>query len=366
MRWNSDISQTALARITGLAQSTLSGIISGKIVLKNLDKINEVLDGFSAFRASFQKVDRSTQGEPETATTTRPPQWSIYPERLDLEEFSHELKCFERDYTTVPSTAVLAQAGPLHGRISQVCSTDSEAQRLRARSHLLMGQVIWDASQRRDTHTASGHLSEAAVIAQTLGDHSILAHALLRSSYIPLYGPAPDPFKALIAARRAMITARDDRGLQSLAALHISEAQARLHNSREAEEHLDHAATLACEVAEESGTQEGRHLRIAGSVHLELERPGRAQHLLEQAVHVLADRPKTRGIALANLAMAHVRQQEVEGATLILHHAMDIAHTTHAGGATSLIANVVRELSSWRTLPAVIDIQDRFVDLITR
>lgn len=365
VRWNTDLSLTALVKLTGLAQSTLSDIVSGKTVLKNLDKINTALEGLSLFCQQAQEVPKEPRLQRVGETSMTP--WSAHRDVFDMEEFAHALERLEKAYTTVPSTTVLAQIGPLHGQLSQIMSAEYEAQRLRARSNLLMGQVLWDASQRRDVHSAAGHLDEAAVIAQAIGDHDVLAHALLRRSFIPLYSPAGDPQLALATARRAMITAHEDRELRALAALHVGEAHARLRDHHDAEQHLDHADALAREAPDlDSGTWEGRRLRIAGSVYLELDQPSRAQSALEQAVHVLRDRPKTRGIALANLSLTHVRQREVEGATTVLHHAMDLSCTTHAGGATPLIASVVRELAPWRTVPAVVNVQDRFIDLLTR
>lgn len=46
VRWNTDLSQTALARMTGLGQSTISEIISGKVELKHQGRINKVFEGF--------------------------------------------------------------------------------------------------------------------------------------------------------------------------------------------------------------------------------------------------------------------------------------------------------------------------------
>ncbi len=50
VRWNTDLSLMALVKLTGLAQSTLSDIISGKLVLKRSDKINTALEGLGALR----------------------------------------------------------------------------------------------------------------------------------------------------------------------------------------------------------------------------------------------------------------------------------------------------------------------------
>lgn len=362
VRWNTDLSLMALVKLTGLAQSTLSDIVSGKVELKKTDKINTALEGLRPLPPSHPPLPPLE----ERADTHFLP--FTHQDAFDLEEMAHALSVLERDYTTTSSTPLLARAGQLHGRlIRAVFDGDPTAQGLRARSNLLMGKLVWDASQRRETHTSALHLDEAITISRAIGDHTTLAHALLRRAFIPLYSPPTNSQLALITARRAMTTAEQDPALQALAALHVSEAHARLDNPRDAEKHLEHADDLARSVAGlNSRTWQGRRLRIAGSVYLALDEPARARPVLEQAVGILEDRPKSHGIALANLALTHVRLEEIDGAVATLQHAMDTAHSTHGGGATPLIAAAVRELTPWRTTPVVADVQDLFIDLLTR
>lgn len=44
VRWNTDLSHLALVKMTGLAQSTISDVVSGKLVLKKVDKITAALE----------------------------------------------------------------------------------------------------------------------------------------------------------------------------------------------------------------------------------------------------------------------------------------------------------------------------------
>lgn len=366
------LSQEALARMCGVAQSTINRAESGA-GLTDRRKAHRALQGLGAPLETdvpreqvSPKPLRAKRAPSRTAPGLPPSPWTARDDLSDLslETFAHALAGLEQDYASTSSMAVLARIGPLHGQLSQ---SHPGAHRLRARSNLLMGQVLWDASQRREPHAATSHLTEAAIIAQSAGDHEVLAQALLRSSYIPLYGPDPDPQQALVTAHRAMISARESPNLRALAALHISEAYARLRKGREAQQMLEQADAAAGEAHEIDGDAwGGRRLRIAGSVFLELDQPVQARQMLEQAVLALTDRPKTCGIALANLALAHVRQREIEGAASALHHAMDLTQATHAGGATSLIASVVKELAPWRTEEVVLAVQDRFIDLLTR
>jgi hypothetical protein len=57
-----------------------------------------------------------------------------------------------------------------------------------AESSILMGQLVWDVSQRRDHATTLAHFDHAIAAAQQIGDALAEAHALLRKSYVALYG----------------------------------------------------------------------------------------------------------------------------------------------------------------------------------
>ena len=358
------LSQEALARMCEVAQSTITRAEAGK-GLTDRRKAYEALKGLGALNRQGPEEQASHRG----AASPVPSRRLGPPEVPDIEEMVHGLRLLEQGYLTVPSTLVLARAGQLHGRLNHQpgFADHPVVQALLARSCLLMGKVIWDASQRRETHTAALYLDEAIVIARTIGDDHTLAQALLRRSFIPLYSPVGDQNLALFTASRAMATAHEAPSLKALAALHVSEAHARLKHPREAQRYLDAADDFA-QLAPDADitTWEGRRLRIAGSVHLELDRPGHAQGLLEQAAVLLRRRPKSHGIVLANLALAHVRQRESDGAVAALHDAMDVAHTTRAGGAMPLISTAVRELTHWRPSPSVAEAQDRFIDLLTR
>lgn len=359
-----NLSQEALARMCGVAQSTVTRAEAGK-GLTDRRKAFEALKGLGAF--DRQKPEEQP-GHPD-AVGNALSQRLESTEASDIEKLAHSLRLLEQDYLTVPSTLVLARAGELHGRLNHQpgFADHPVARALRARSCLLMGKVVWDASQRRETRAAAIYLDEAMATARAIGDNHTLAQALLRRSFIPLYSPTGDQHLALLTASRAMTTAHEDPSLQALAALHVSEAHARLKHPREALKYLDTADDFA-QLAPDAdvATWEGRRLRIAGSVHLELGRPDHAQNLLEQAAVLVRGRPKSHGIVLANLALAHVRQRDSDAAITVLHDAMDVSHTTRAGGAMPLISAAVKELTRRLPSPSVAEAQDRFIDLLTR
>ncbi|QYX34534.1 hypothetical protein K1J57_16930 [Nocardiopsis sp. MT53] len=292
-------------------------------------------------------------------------------ERLDSEArdwADDELRRLERDYDLVSSSMLLAEAGQIHGVLANATvPADSEGTRavleLRARSALLMGQLIWDASHRRDGGAAGSYLDQAAHAARHSRNRDVLAQALLRQSFIPLYGTG-DNRGALIAAQRAVHAARGLPAVHALAALHVSEAHARLGDRTAAEQHLREVDRLVEKADLEPGEWNGRRLRISGSVYLSLRRPQQAQRILEEAVPLLEERAKSQAIVVANLALAHLRQQRPDEAAAVLHDAMDLIESTRAGGALTLVATASRELSPWRGEPWVADVHDRLFTLM--
>ncbi|MFD6097578.1 helix-turn-helix domain-containing protein [Nocardiopsis flavescens] len=90
VRWNTDLSLTALVKLTGLAQSTLSDIISGKRELKNLDKINAALEGLGANASHHALAGPSTS----SSTPSSGPQLAAIasPDELFTESVSDTIR----------------------------------------------------------------------------------------------------------------------------------------------------------------------------------------------------------------------------------------------------------------------------------
>ncbi|MEY9210825.1 hypothetical protein [Thermobifida halotolerans] len=91
-----------------------------------------------------------------------------------------------------------------------------------------MGQLVWDASQRRDHATARTYFDQAIQAARQLRDSSTEGLALLRMSFVALYGEK-DPRAGLeLAIRTAETANHNSRVLTGLATLHAAEAYAML------------------------------------------------------------------------------------------------------------------------------------------
>ncbi len=98
----------------------------------------------------------------------------------------------DEQYDHVPSTSLLAQAGHVLAHIA-VLREQMPASRARRDLHVveveaetLMGQLVWDASQRRDHISARQHYDKAVAAAREIGNAALEGHALLRKSYVAL------------------------------------------------------------------------------------------------------------------------------------------------------------------------------------
>ncbi|GAB3157875.1 hypothetical protein GCM10027290_59870 [Micromonospora sonneratiae] len=281
-----------------------------------------------------------------------------------------------RQYNSAPATSLLPAAGRLHTEISHLraqangegvrkalCAAESE-------SALLMGQLIWDASQRYDGVTATAHYKHAASSAQQSGDLFLEAYASLRTCYISLYGNQ-DPRSGLAQATLAAESAAraESKALSGIALLHAGEAHAMLGDRADCEQALSKAETLLSQINESDPGRDyalaGQFERLAGSCYLSLGEPTKAQQLLQPLLAHDFSQPKLQAIALGNLSLALVQQRQVEDAVTTLHGAIDIAERTRGGGAMNVIFRVIKELRPWRSRADVNDVQERALTLVT-
>lgn len=231
-----------------------------------------------------------------------------------------------------------------------------------------MGQLVWDASQRRDHTTAKTYYEQSADLARHLRDTTLEAHALLRTCYVALYG-ARDKQAGLALAERAAETAEHTSpALTGLALLHVAEAHAILRSSSDCERALSRAERQLAHVdgSDAAGlvspTQFGR---LAGSCYLSLGDHRRAETLLASTAEKLRDRRKSRAIVLGNLTLARIRQRDVEAGVASLTEAIAELETTRGGGGMNIVFGAARELRPWRQEPFVAEVHDRLLGLMT-
>ncbi|WP_027929190.1 helix-turn-helix domain-containing protein [Amycolatopsis thermoflava] len=281
---------------------------------------------------------------------------------------------FETEYDISPSTGLLAAATQ---HLARVAHLRAEARSNRVRRELwaleaetatLMGQFVWDASQRRDDEAPRAYFDQAIHAARQVGATAAESYATLRKSYLALYGEK-QPKVGLAAAHEAAVIAKPvSPALTGLALLHVAEANAMLRERRACETALG-AAQEQLDLVGEADTA-GEYFsspeidRMAGSCYLFLGLAERAEVPLLRAARTLATRKKLQAIVLGNLSLARLRQGEIDGAVQALHGAIDALQTTRGGGGLNVAFAAGKELRPWRQHGAVQEVGERLFALM--
>lgn len=243
----------------------------------------------------------------------------------------------------------------------ELCTVEVEAA-------TLMGQLVWDASQRHDHATTRAYLAQAITAARQIPDGVAEGHALLRMAFVSLYTEKKPQVALDLALQAAERAANRSLVMRGLGLLHAAEAYAMLGRRSDCEHALGEAETCFEQISPVDAAIEmfspAQYGRLAGSCYLLLNDAKRAESMLENAAQSLQDRPKSHAIVLGNLALARLRQEDLEMATASLHAAIDLVEMTRGGGGLNVVFNAGRELQQWRELPIVRDVQDRLFRLV--
>lgn len=278
-------------------------------------------------------------------------------------------------YDTAPSAALLADAGQCLGQIGFFRRNAASGQVRRelavaeAEAATLMGKLVWDASGRRDQATPLVFLDQAVTAAGQVGDKAAQGHALLRMSYLALYGSRDPRDGHRLASVAADTTKRASNALTGLALLHAAEGCAMRGERRACERCLGQAEALLDRIAE-IDTAAGlftlvHYRRLAGSCYLYLRDPAQAQQYLTAAARELPGGTKSLAIVLGNLALACIRQRRLDEAAAHLDDAITVIEQTWGGGGLTVVFAAGRELRPWRSEPVVQDAYDRLLGLMT-
>ncbi|MGC4805730.1 helix-turn-helix transcriptional regulator [Micromonospora sp. DT233] len=279
-------------------------------------------------------------------------------------------------YDTSPSIAILPDASRLHSEVNllRVHATGEPVRRalrdVEAAASIFMGQLVWDASQRRHVQAALNYYDQATHAAKQNNDAEAEAQARLRRSFIALYSE-DDPKSGLAqATQAAQLASRcGDHTLAGVALLHVGEANAMMGERLACEEALGRAESHLGHTDDGDQTRAlasaGQLNRLAGSCYLLLGEPKRAQSFLEEAPAEIRERRKSHAIVLGNLALARLRQRDLDGATETLHQVIDVVEETRGGGAVNVLFTAGRELRPWRDRPDVQEVLDRTLALMS-
>lgn len=300
-----------------------------------------------------------------------------HPSSVDLVAVAYlrdRLHRLDEQYDHLPSTLLLAEAGPLYGQTAFLREHASNRVRrellaAEVEAATLMGQLVWDVSQRRDHRTANHFFEQAIAAARESRDAPGEAHAELRRSYVALYGVG-NPQVGLALAQRAAVAAEpSSHVIAGLAMLHAGEAKAMLGDAKSCDEALGAAETHFDQILPDDPASAlfcpSQHGRLAGSCFLFLGKPEKAEPILDATRRTLKDRKKSTAIVLGNLALAGIRQRNIDAAVIRLHEAIDLVEQNRGGGGLNIVFTAARELRPWRNEQVVQEVNDRLLGLMT-
>jgi tetratricopeptide (TPR) repeat protein len=302
-----------------------------------------------------------------------------HPQSVDMATAAHlreRAQSLAKQYDLAASTSLLPAAGEYLGHVTflRKQAPDNpvlrELQATEAQLATLMGQLVWDASQRRDHVTAIGYYDQAISAANRAGETTAEAYARLRKSYVALYGEQEPQAGLRLAQEAATLAATaGSHSLQGLALLHVGEGYAMLGDRRDCEAALG-AAEAHLQAMRTTDPAHGllsadRLGRIQGSCYLALGDSAKAGSILEGTARRLQGRHKSKAIVLGNLALAYVHQREIDQAATVLHRAIDLLEVSRGGGGLNVVSAAVRELRPWRQEPVAQDVHERLLALMT-
>jgi hypothetical protein len=161
-----------------------------------------------------------------------------HPRSVDMAAAAHlreQAQSLAKQYDLAASTSLLPAAGECMGQVTFLHKQAPDGPVLRqlqvteAQLATLMGQLVWDASQRRDHATATGFYDQAISAANRAGETTAEAYARLRKSYVALYGEyKPQTGLRLAQEATTLAATAGSHALQGLALLHVGEGYAML------------------------------------------------------------------------------------------------------------------------------------------
>jgi transcriptional regulator with XRE-family HTH domain len=294
---------------------------------------------------------------------------------VSVARLREQVRGLDERYDRVPSTLLIPEAAQCLGQVvflrvhARRPYVRHELHEAEAEAATLMGQLVWDASQRRDHDTAVSYFDQAIDAARERGNKAAEGLAALRKSFVALYGWRDPKAGLALTERTAHITATASKVITGLAVLHTAEAHAMLGERRECEQALGAAEAHFGQIQPGdpaidlfSPAQPGR---LAGSCYLSLRDANAAAGILEETAQALQEHhSKPHALVLGNLALAYISQGALDAAVASLHLAIDVTEVSRGGGGLNVIFTAGRQLRRWRQNSGVQDVYDRIMALM--
>ncbi|WP_407561235.1 helix-turn-helix transcriptional regulator [Streptomyces sp. 184] len=285
-----------------------------------------------------------------------------------------QVRQLDESYDTASSTSLMGAAGQVHGQVKVLRQHAANARvrralyEVEADAAILMSQLVWDVSQRRDHQAPLRYLDEAVAAARHGRDTTTEAYAVLRKSFLALYGEK-DPLRGgQLADQAATIAQFTSPSLTGLALLHVAEAHAMAGRLTACEAALKTADAQFHKVGEDDVAAPyytvNEYNRLAGSCYLFLGLPARAEPILRTTATALGAKKKSQAITLGNLTLALIRQGKLDEAVVTMHRTIDAVELTRGGGGLNVAFSAGRELRPWRHESWAQELNDRLLALM--
>ncbi|MEU1305614.1 tetratricopeptide repeat protein [Streptomyces shenzhenensis] len=365
-----------------MTSGRVSDIIRGVRSIRGQEVIERVCDGFG-IPGEMLSVPKRPWGQSLPVADLTPnrnaePHYSVEavenPDLVTVAELRQQVQTLDSRYATEPSTVLVAETGRLLGKLTQWLGRSApypvsrDVQAAVAETSMFMGQLVWDASGRTDHVTARAYFGQAVNAARELGDPVSEGLALLRTSFVALYGEKNPSAGLKLTLETAEKVQKSSNILSGLAFLHSAEAHAMLRRRIECEKSLRAAERFLGRAepndAGFSMVSPGQFGRLAGSCFLFLGDAPRAEALLQESLTEVREKSKSQAIVLGNLALARIQQKKVDEAVGTLHRAIEVVEGNRGGGGLNLIFKAGKELQSWNDLSGVRDLNSRLFGLI--
>lgn len=314
-------------------------------------------------------------GEPERSD--RMSYALAHPASVDLltAAYLHErVRQLGEQYDKTPSAGLLGHAGQTHGQIDYLRQHAKNSRvrkalyKVEAESAMFVGKLVWDASQRRDNVTPMTYFRQAINASRQILDASTEAYAVLRMSFVAMYGEKDAAKGSVLAQRSAETVEQFSASLTGLALLHVAESYAMTNEPRGCERALAEADRQLDRVSADDAAAAHYSIdefnRLAGSCYLFLAHPERAEPILRETVSALGGESKSQAIALGNLTLALIRQRKLDEAAATMHRTLDAVELTRGGGGFNVVFAAGQELRDWRGETWVQEIDDRLLGLL--
>jgi tetratricopeptide (TPR) repeat protein/DNA-binding XRE family transcriptional regulator len=364
------LSQHALARMTGLSQTTVFAILNHKAGLKNIDRINTALDGLGALLRRTESEPSPVEGERPPASTApslsskpegKPPTSQALWQQIAAGSESEAVRILRMaDRQLAGGSLYTIVMRYLSSRVGPVLLSEEGGSSVFIAAAGLTEMAGWMAHDSGRDDIAARHFQRALNLARAGDTDDLIAQIWASRAHLALH--RADTGSALAAAEQAWrhLNGAEDSALRGRVLAMLTRAHAAQGDAIAARaslgqaEHLLSVPTVAPRSEWTSPFDLGSLASEAARSLLDL---GDHTAAAEHAHHVLRlrsrERVRARALASLILARALIAGGQVEEAASL---AGEVAGSTAAVGsfvAGSHLRAVAEELNPYRRLPEV-------------